>query len=66
MGCLFLNDLQDSWRAEVELIEQEVIWVDGLQPECAERLAGEVINVGGHDGAWASARMAAATTWQSS
>lgn len=50
MGCLFLNDLQDSWRAEVELVEQEVIWVDGLQPDCAERLAREVVNVGRHDG----------------
>ena len=50
MGRLFLNDLQDSGRAEVELIEQEVIWVDGLQLDCAERLAREAINVGGHDG----------------
>ena len=45
MRCLFLNDLQDSWRAEIESVEQEVIWVNGLQPDCAERPAREVINV---------------------
>ena len=50
MSCLFADDLQDGGRAQVELIEQEVIWVHCLQPGCAERLAREVINVGGHDG----------------
>jgi hypothetical protein len=32
------------------LVEQKVIWVDGLQSEWAERLAREVISVGGYDG----------------
>ena len=50
MSCLFPDDLQDGGRAEVELIEQEVIWVHCLQPEWAERLAGEVADIGGHDG----------------
>jgi hypothetical protein len=33
MRCLFLDALQDSWRAEVELVEQEIIRVNRLQAE---------------------------------
>ena len=49
MRCLFLDDLQDSWRAEVELVEQEIIRVNRLQTENAKRLGREVVQVEGHN-----------------
>lgn len=37
-GAVALSDSmiiwQENWRAEAELVEQEIIWVDGLQPDC--------------------------------
>ena len=38
-GGLLADNLQDGGRAEVELVEQEVVGVDCLQPERAERAA---------------------------
>jgi hypothetical protein len=65
VGGLFVDGLQDGGRAEVELVEQEVVGVDCLQPERAERRGGEVGQVGDDDGVRAP-RTAAATTCRSS
>lgn len=45
VSCLLTYDLQDGGRAQVELIEQEVIRVNDLQAERAERRFGEVPHV---------------------
>jgi hypothetical protein len=50
MGCLLAYDLQDSGRAEVELIKQEVVRVKSLQPERTEGRRWKVADIGGHDG----------------
>ncbi|MGH3406066.1 MAG: hypothetical protein ACRDRJ_26735 [Streptosporangiaceae bacterium] len=50
VGCLLAYDLQDSGRAEVELIKQEVVRMKGLQSESAEGRRWEVADIGGHDG----------------
>lgn len=50
MGCLLAHDLQDSGRAEVELIKQEVVRVKSLQPEPTEGRHWKVADIGRHDG----------------
>lgn len=50
MACLLAYDPQDSGRAEVELIKQEVVRVKSLQPEPTEGRRWEVADIGGHDG----------------
>jgi len=44
-GGLLADDLQDGGRAEVELVEEEVVGVDCLQPERFECGGGEVLRI---------------------
>ena len=53
---MLADDLQDGGRAEVELVEQEVVGVDRLQPERFERGRGEVLDVRGDDALRAALR----------
>ena len=48
-GGLLTDDLQDGGRAEVGLVEQEVVGADRLQPERFECGGGEVLRVCGDD-----------------
>jgi len=48
-GGLLTDDLQDGGRAEVGLVEQEVVGADRLQPERFECGGGEVLRVRGDD-----------------
>jgi hypothetical protein len=41
VGGLLADDLQDGGRAEVELVEEEVVGVDCLQPERCQRGDGK-------------------------
>ncbi len=50
MCRLVTDNLQDLGRAEVQLIQEEDVRVNRLQPERLERSYGEVADVGGHDG----------------
>jgi hypothetical protein len=42
-GGLLADDLQDGGRAEVELVEEEVVGVDCLQPERCQRGGGKSV-----------------------
>jgi hypothetical protein len=48
--CLLADDLHDGRWAEVELVEQEGVRVDGFQSQRAERGGGEITRVRGDDG----------------
>jgi hypothetical protein len=50
VGGLLVDDLDEGGRAEVELVEEEVVGVDYLQAERPECSGGEVLHVGGDDG----------------
>jgi hypothetical protein len=65
VGGLLADDLQDGGRAEVELVEEEVVGMDCLQSERCERGGGEVLRVGGDDGVRAARIAAASTCWSS-
>jgi hypothetical protein len=51
MKALVVNQLHcfEPYRAEVELVEEEVVGVDCLQSERPECGGGEVLHVGGDD-----------------
>ena len=46
---MLANDLQDGRRAEVELVEQEIVGMNCLRAERAERRSREVSQVRGDD-----------------